>query len=136
MEEVVVRPSGLSKYTFTKKEVDWLCAVAESHSYFRVELGADNTIKRAYLMDASNAPELTQQDRDTYNFERRVEDEGVKQVKLRAKDFNVFWKKCLTVGFNGKHGVEYVKHKKYDKVYRCRPFGWVVDEVRSLYLYS
>lgn len=119
----------LTTYKLTAKEEAWLESMAKHHSYFKLELMGDNRIKNAYFMDASNAPELSSTDKSTYNFERRVNDEGVTQNKLKKKEFNKFWKRYLTVALNGSDGIEYVRDKKFSKIYRCRPFGWVLTDI-------
>lgn len=130
--EGITDESRLDAYNITAQEKQWLDSIAEHHSYFLIELESDNTLRKAYLMDATDAPTLTEQDKRTYNFERRVEDDGVVKKKLKMKDFKKFWNKHLTVGFDGKYGVEYIKDKKVEKIYRCRPFGWVIEEVKSI----
>ena len=124
----------IEEFKFTKQEMEWLDSIVNHHSYFLIELGNDNSLKRAYLMDATNAPELTVLDKSTYNFERRVEDEGVEKKRLKMKTFKKFWNKHITVCLEGKHSVEYVKHRRYGKLYRCRPIGWVIEEYKEHYL--
>lgn len=126
--------SKLEEYKLTKKEMDWLESCVNHHSYFRLELDIMNNIKAVYLMDASKAPELSLMDKNTYNFERRIKDEGVKKIKLNKKDFNKFWNKYMIVGFKGMDAIDYEKNRRYEKVYRCRPYGWIIEEFKEHYL--
>jgi hypothetical protein len=112
----------------TDNELGCLESCANYHSYFLLELNSDNTIHKAYLMDASGAPELTEEDIKKYNFSRRVSDEGMKQIRLNKKEFSKFWDKRLIVSLE-KEAVEYVKSKSFEKIYRCRPLGWVLEEI-------
>lgn len=123
--------SGLEKFKLTSKEFSWLEECAKNHTYFRIELDIMNKIKRVYLMDASDAPDLSSMDKSTYNFERRIKDEGMKKVKLNKKEFDKFWNKYMLVGFKGMDSIEYKKGKGYEKIYRCRPIGWILDEIRE-----
>lgn len=121
----------IQELNLTKVEKEWLTTVKNHHSYFLMELGIDNKVKRVYLMDASGAPELTDKDKETYNFERRLDDEGVKKVKLNKRAYMNFWNKHVTMSLSGLSAVEYVHHRRYHKVYKCRPFGWIIDEFKG-----
>lgn len=123
--------SELDKFGFTKLEKEWLESAKNHHSYFLVELTEYNTIKKVYLMDASKAQELTEEDKETFNFERRLKDSGVEKVKLNRRAFMKFWNKKLIVSLSGLSGIEQVKHRRYSKLYKCRPFGWVLDEIEG-----
>lgn len=112
----------------TDNELGWLESCANYHSYFLLELNSDNTIHKVYLMDASGAPKLTEEDLKNYNFSRRVSDEGMKQIRLNKKEFNKFWDKRLTV-YLEKDSIEYVTNKPFGKIYRCRPLGWLLEDI-------
>lgn len=112
----------------TDNELGWLESCANYYSYFLLELNSDNTIHKVYLMDASGAPKLTEEDLKNYNFSRRVSDEGMKQIRLNKKEFNKFWDKRLTV-YLEKDSIEYVTNKPFGKIYRCRPLGWLLEDI-------
>lgn len=119
-------PLGLSS-----KEEEWLSEVAKHHSYFKLELYSDNKIRNAYLMDASNAKPLSKEDRENYEFEGRRTDEGVIQRKINLRKFKKLWDRHLIVSLNTHESIEYVNNVKYDKLYLCRPLGWVIDSIQA-----
>lgn len=121
----------LTPYHLSSEEEEWMLGAAKHHSYFKVELMGDNTIKNAYFMDASGAENVTDVDKEQYNFERRLNDDGVVQKKIKLKKFLKLWNKYLTVALDGNAGIEYVKNEKHQKIYRCRPFGWVLQAIQE-----
>lgn len=131
IDSSIKHENQLTSYNLLTHEEEWILSAANYHSYFEIELNMDNTIRNAYFMDASEADEISNVDKKSYNFERRLNDNGVKRVKIKKKRFNEFWFKYLLVAFDGLDGIEYVKNKKFEKIYRCRPFGWAIQAIQE-----
>lgn len=121
----------LTSYHLSPKEEEWILGAANHHSYFKVELMGDNSIKNAYFMDASKSEELSELDKSQYNFEKRVKDTKLVEKKIRLSKFLKFWDKSLILALEGNSGIEYVKNEKHQKIYRCRPFGWVIQAIQE-----
>lgn len=121
----------LTSYHLSPKEEEWILGAANHHSYFKLELMGDNTIKNAYFVDASESEEISELDKSQYNFEKRVKDDKLVEKKIRLSKFLKFWDKSLIVALEGTSGIEYVKNEKHQKIYRCRPFGWVIQAIQE-----
>ena len=131
IDSSIKHENQLTSYNLLPHEEEWILSAANYHSYFELELNMDNSIRNAYFMDASEADEISNEDKKTYNFERRLNDNGVKRIKIKKKKFNKFWFKYLVLSFDGLDGIEYVKNKKFTKIYRCRPFGWAIQAIQE-----